>query len=121
KGIPQHDLGNRTDVLDACPKAEGMMMLIRSMSPEVLVVDEIGSRKDAEALMEVINAGVTVICSVHANSFEQLRNRPSFQLLLDHHIFKRFVILKREPFPGSIQSIFNGNENDIWNKGGIHL
>ena len=44
QGIPQHDVGPRTDVLDGCPKAEGMMMMIRSMSPDILVVDEIGRR-----------------------------------------------------------------------------
>ena len=49
QGVPQHDLGMRTDVLDACPKAEGIMMLIRSMAPRVVAVDEIGSREDMEA------------------------------------------------------------------------
>src|SRR5690606_8945500 len=46
-GVPQHDVGPRTDVLDACPKAEGMMMMIRSMSPDILVVDEIGRAEDS--------------------------------------------------------------------------
>src|SRR5699024_11949020 len=48
-GVPQHNVGSRTDVMDACPKAEGMMMMIRSMSPEVLVVDEIGSVEDVRS------------------------------------------------------------------------
>src|SRR5690625_3803914 len=63
-GIPQHDVGFRTDVMDACPKAEGMMMMIRSMSPDVLIVDEIGSREDVQALLEAINAGVIVFCKI---------------------------------------------------------
>ena len=52
-GIPQLTFGHRVDVLDACPKAEGMMMMIRSMSPDVLVVDEIGRKEDAEAIRKL--------------------------------------------------------------------
>src|SRR5699024_3019388 len=73
-GVPQHQLGYRTDVMDACPKAEGMMMMIRSMSPEVLVVDEIGSYDDVQALLEAINAGVTIFCTIHGRSLEELKN-----------------------------------------------
>lgn len=72
-GIPQLDLGTRTDVMDACPKAEGMMMMIRSMSPDVLVVDEIGSADDINALIEAINTGVTVICTIHGQSLIELK------------------------------------------------
>ena len=57
KGIPQYDFGTRVDVLDACPKAEGMMMMIRSMSPDILIVDEIGRKEDSEAIMEAVHAG----------------------------------------------------------------
>jgi len=113
KGIPQHDLGPRADVLDACPKAEGMMMMIRSMSPDVLVVDEIGSRKDAEALMEAINAGVTVICSIHGQSLLEIKQRPSIRLLLDSHIFERMIFLERDPLPGRIRLIYDQEENNI--------
>ena len=61
KGIPQYDFGTRVDVLDACPKAEGMMMMIRSMSPDILIVDEIGRKEDSEAIMEAVHAGVQLL------------------------------------------------------------
>ena len=64
-GLPQNDLGPRVDVLDACPKAEGMMMLIRSMSPDVIVCDEIGHKEDSNAILEAIHAGVSIIASAH--------------------------------------------------------
>lgn len=121
RGVPQHNLGHRTDVLDACPKAEGMMMLIRSMSPNVIVVDEIGNKQDADALMEAIHAGVTVICTAHASSLTELKNRPSFQMLLDNHIFKRIIFLQREPFPGHVQSVYDEEENNIWKRVGMHV
>lgn len=62
---------------------QGMMMLIRSMSPEILVVDEIGSDKDVQALTNAINAGVTVICTIHGQTLEELKKRPSILPLLE--------------------------------------
>ncbi|WP_026906660.1 stage III sporulation protein AA [Paucisalibacillus globulus] len=118
KGIPQHNLGNRTDVLDACPKAEGMMMMIRSMSPEILVVDEIGSEKDVQALLNAINAGVTVICTVHGQTLEELMKRPSILPLLEKKVFGRIVLLKGQSSPGAIKSIYNENEKNIYQKTG---
>ena len=58
----------RTDVLDACPKAEGMMMMIRSMSPDVLVVDEIGNREDSQAVHEAGYTGIRLFVTVHGQS-----------------------------------------------------
>src|SRR5699024_12609483 len=78
-GVPQHQVGYRTDVMDACPTAEGMMMMILSMSAAVLVVDEFGSYDDVEALLEAINAGVTIFCAIHGRSLEELKNRPTLQ------------------------------------------
>ena len=64
-GIPQNDLGIRSDVLDDCPKHLGMMMLIRSMAPEVVAVDEIGGENDLEALRYVMNCGCRILATVH--------------------------------------------------------
>ncbi|SHF59998.1 stage III sporulation protein AA [Ornithinibacillus halophilus] len=116
KGVPQHDLGKRTDVLDACPKAEGMMMMIRSMSPDIMVVDEIGSAQDVQALLEAINAGVIVFCTIHGQSLEELKKRPSLQQLLSQNIFKRIVILKNDKSPGKIEKILNEKEENIFHR-----
>ena len=67
QGVPQNDLGIRTDLLDCCPKAEGMMMLIRSMSPEVVAVDEIGDYGDIKAIESVLNCGCRLIAPVHGS------------------------------------------------------
>jgi stage III sporulation protein AA len=101
KGVPQHDLGWRVDILDSCPKAEGMMMLIRSMSPDVIVVDEIGSKADSEAIMEAVNAGVKLIVTAHGYDWSDLAKRPSLKPLLDLNIFSRFVVLSKENGPGT--------------------
>ena len=75
-GEPQNDLGIRTDILDCCPKAKGMMMLIRSMSPQVIAVDEIGSREDIEAINYVISCGCKLIATVHGSSIEDVKSKP---------------------------------------------
>lgn len=116
KGVPQHNLGFRTDVMDACPKAEGMMMMIRSMSPDVLVVDEIGSNQDVQALMEAMNAGVIVICTIHGQSLAELKKRPSLQPLFEQKVFKRYIVLEKNANPGHIQRIFDQKEVNILQK-----
>ncbi|MBM7552326.1 stage III sporulation protein AA [Thalassobacillus pellis] len=93
-GIPQLDVGRRTDVMDACPKSTGMMMMIRSMSPDVLVVDEIGHQRDVIAIHEAINAGVTLFCTVHGNSLEEIKKRPSIDQLLSNQVFDRYLLLQ---------------------------
>lgn len=104
-GIPQLQFGPRIDVLDACPKAEGMMMLIRSMSPDVLVVDEIGREEDQLAIMEAANAGIALMMTTHGHSFEEVRKRPLLQEIIDSHIFERFIELSRIDGPGTIAAI----------------
>ncbi|KAA0549459.1 stage III sporulation protein AA [Bacillus sp. BGMRC 2118] len=105
KGVPQHDLGWRVDILDSCPKAEGMMMLIRSMSPEVIIVDEIGSKADSEAIMEAINAGVKLIVTAHGYDWSDLVKRPSLHTLIEQGVFSKFVILSKENGPGTCVKI----------------
>jgi stage III sporulation protein AA len=105
--------GPRLDVLDACPKAEGMMMMIRSMSPEVLVVDEIGRSEDAEAIMEAVNAGIKLIMTTHGRSFEEIKKRPILKAIINENIFQRFIILNRTTGPGTISSILDSQGNPL--------
>ncbi|WP_205317599.1 stage III sporulation protein AA [Oceanobacillus zhaokaii] len=116
RGVPQHDIGLRADVLDACPKAEGLMMMIRSMSPDVLIVDEIGGKEDIAALIEAINAGVTIICSIHGQDLDELKKRPSLQILFEQKVFQRMVILEKQNKPAQIQRIYDQNEINILKK-----
>ncbi|MBS2969595.1 stage III sporulation protein AA [Metabacillus sp. KIGAM252] len=95
-GIPQHTFGHRLDVLDSCPKAEGMMMMIRSLSPDVLIADEIGSAEDCSAIMEAVHAGVQVMVSVHGFGAGDASKRPSIQPLFEHGVFERVVELSRK-------------------------
>ncbi|MEL7567832.1 MAG: stage III sporulation protein AA [Dehalobacterium sp.] len=108
EGVPQMPVGHRTDILDGCPKAEGMMMLVRSMSPQVIATDEIGRKEDAEAIEEVINAGIKLVTTVHGNSKEDILRRPVIREILDQKVFERYLVLSRKNGPGTIENIFDG-------------
>lgn len=108
QGEPQFQIGQRTDVLDACPKAQGMMMLIRSMSPRVLATDEVGKNEDLEAMYQALQAGVTVITTVHGNSMEEIKERPNLQALLNWRFFDRMLILSRRQGVGTLEKVLDG-------------
>ncbi|RFU65662.1 stage III sporulation protein AA [Peribacillus glennii] len=94
-GVPQLEFGPRIDVLDGCPKAEGMMMMIRSMSPDVLVVDEIGRAEDTMAVLEAVNAGIKLIITTHGHTLTEVKKRPNIAHILKQDIFQRFIELDR--------------------------
>lgn len=96
QGIPQNDLGPRTDVLDCCPKAQGMRMLVRSMSPQVVAVDEIGSMEDVQAIDEIRSCGCALAVTVHGGSLEEVREKPHLGRLLGEGCFERFILLSRD-------------------------
>lgn len=75
QGIPQNQVGIRTDVLDACPKTEGMMLLMRSMTPQVIAVDEIGSEEDLAALQRIAVCGTRVLATMHGYSMEDAKDK----------------------------------------------
>ena len=107
-GVPQNDLGIRTDILDGCPKAEGMMMMIRSMAPEVIAVDEIGTEEDRSAIETASCCGCKVLATVHGSSVEDIQRNPCIQRLCEEKTFERYVVLNREYGKGHIQAIYDG-------------
>ena len=107
-GIPQNDLGIRSDVLDDCPKHLGMMMLIRTMSPKVVAVDEIGSREDLEAMEYVMNCGCKLLATVHGNSLEEIRRKPVLGRMVEEAWFGRYVILEQSGTPGHVAVVLDG-------------
>lgn len=110
-GVPQNDVGTRTDVLDCCPKALGMMMLIRTMSPQVIAVDEVGSRADLEAMEYVVNCGVKLIATVHGKSIEDIYTKPVLREMVNQQLFERFVVLDGSRGVGTVKGIFDSMGN----------
>lgn len=118
QGIPQNELGIRTDILDCCPKAQGMMMLIRTMSPRVIAVDEIGSREDLEAMEYVMNCGCKLIATVHGSSIEDLKQKPVLRKLVQERWFERYVILNNFGRLGNIDQIYDSRGTKLYPVGG---
>lgn len=112
-GIPQVDVGPRTDVLDACPKADGIIMLIRSMSPQVVATDELGGQRDVDAVEDLINAGATLIATAHGRTVDDLRARPGLARLLEWKVLQRFVFLGRSLGVGTLERVTDGHLRDI--------
>lgn len=94
RGIPQNHIGRNTDVLDACPKTEGMMLMVRTMSPEILAVDEIGNGQDLAAIEQASACGCRILASVHAESRIGLSGKPGWRESLKRGIFSRYVEIR---------------------------
>ncbi len=107
RGVPGNDVGMRTDVLDGCPKAEGMMLLIRSMSPRVVAVDEIGSPDELAALMTAMHCGCVLLATVHGSSMEELRKKPVLKDMMELKMFERYVVLDCGKKPGCVKMLLD--------------
>lgn len=104
-GIPQLDVGIRTDVMDSCPKSLGMMMAIRSMSPCVMAVDELGTREDIRALFSVIRTGCSILATIHGDSIDSLAEKSFLKEVMDEKVFSRYIVIK---------NIYR--EMDVWDR-----
>ena len=107
-GIAQNHLGTRTDILDCCPKADGMIMLIRSMAPQVIAVDEIGTAEDIHAVEYAMQCGCKMIASVHGLDMDEATKKPVLGELIRRRMFERYVVLGNGEKPGEIRGIYDG-------------
>lgn len=106
-GKPQNDVGMRTDVLDACPKELGMMLLLRAMSPEVIAIDELGSQKELDALRCASACGCRILATAHGDGLEDVRTRFGREGGWEH-LFQQYVLLGRKGVNCFIASVREG-------------
>lgn len=117
QGVPQNNVGVRTDILDACPKATGIIMLIRSMSPQVIATDEIGRVEDVCAIEDALNAGIKIITTAHSHDLQDAMRRPILSSILDKKIFERILILGNSLGTGTLEKVYDGElNNNLLNK-----
>lgn len=96
QGKAQMELGNHTDVLDGCPKALGIPMVLRAMNPQVIAVDEITVSEDVAAVCAAANCGVGLLSTIHAADLVELRQKPLYRQLLEAEVFRRCIIIANE-------------------------
>ena len=116
-GIPQMDLGFRTDILDNCPKSQGIMLAIRSMSPDVIVCDEIGTKKDMESLLMALNCGVSIVTTIHGNNVDDLYKRAVFKEIIENRVFGIAIVLSGVNGVGTVEEIYDFDKNEsLWRR-----
>lgn len=106
-GIPQMNIGIRTDIMDNCPKSIGIMMAIRSMAPEVIVCDEIGTYDDMKSILAAVNCGVNIITTIHGYGIEDLYDRDVFKDITQNKVFRKAIVLSCRRNVGTIEYIYN--------------
>ena len=87
RGEPQMDVGPYTDVLDACPKALGIPMVLRAMNPQIIAVDEITAYQDIKAMSLAVGCGVRLLATIHAANLAELQEKPLYRTLMEERIF----------------------------------
>lgn len=118
-GVPQLDVGPRTDVLDRCPKPAGIVMALRALAPQVVAFDELGGEEDARAVVEAARAGVRVVCTVHAASLEEAAARPALAPLFRPLLFGAWVVLSRRGGrPGAVAAVGRAGAGPAASAGG---
>lgn len=115
EGVPRMDVGALSDVADGLPKHIAMELLVRAMSPEVIVTDELGRAQDAEAVCEAVRSGVAVLASAHADSFARARSRRALAPLFEDALFERVLLLSGAP--GRLAAVMDGRGETLWRAG----
>lgn len=105
RGIPQNDIGIMTDVITSCPKSTAILNGLRSMSPEVVITDELGDEGDYNAVSALLNAGVKIIATAHGYNISSLQSRKEVINLLSNNVFERYIVLSNVNGPGTIEEI----------------
>ena len=116
EGIPQMDIGLCTDVLEGCPKAAGVQMVLRSMTPDVIAVDELGNQEDMQAVQDVLRCGVKLIATVHGSNWSEISKRAHLRDLVDQEVFERYIILSSRNGAGTLEAVLD-RQGKVMQKG----
>lgn len=114
QGCPQNDVGLRTDVLDRCPKAGGMMMLIRSMAPGAVAIDELGGPEEWKSLLYASYCGAGLLATMHGAGVEDYVERRNMCIPGQGDIFSRCIVLSRKNGQFIVEEIYKRENGDVW-------
>lgn len=94
-GIPEMNVGGMTDIMDGCPKAQGVIMMLRTMNPQIIAIDEITAHEDINAIQSCANCGVRLLATAHGESVNDLKSRRAYREILDSGVFKQAVFIEK--------------------------
>ncbi len=103
--LSAYDLGMTAHVLKAIPKEKAILQALRTLSPQLIVCDELGSIEEANALLQGLNGGCRFIGSIHASTWQELQRKEQFTVLLEHDVLDAVVLLDSAESPGQIREI----------------
>ena len=106
KGVPQNDVGEYTDIIDNVPKSIGINMLLRSMSPQIIICDEVGSKEDIDAIEKMTCSGVKGIFTAHAKSVNEIFQNNNLKRLIELKLVRKIIVLDSEQ-KGKIKEVFD--------------
>lgn len=104
-GIPQYEIGAHTDIFDGFPRSDGAVMALRAMAPEYIVCDEISTREEADALLQVFGCGVNIVASAHAGSIDDIMKRRTLKPLIEAGVFSCAAFIGEGTKPGKLVSV----------------
>lgn len=113
-GNIQFDLGTSTDVMTCYSKSVGMNMVLRSMAPKVIAVDEIGSSEDISAIHNILNSGVNIIATIHCDTIENILLKPIISQIVKEKLFDNYIILDNVKRTGNLNKIYDRELNVLW-------
>jgi len=113
-GSPQNDVGIRTDILDRCPKGKGMMLLIRSMAPEVVAIDELGEEEEWRMLQYASYCGISILATMHGEGWEDYRKRKNLCQHDNKDIFSLCIVMRRNLGKCEVTHIYEKNYKEEW-------
>lgn len=109
-------IGNFADKISFASKKVGFENGIRSLSPNLIITDELGSSDDVQALLYACNSGVSIMASVHADSVESFLAKEDFAKVIKEKVFKRFIVLSLRNGPGTLEGVYNENLSRLGRK-----
>ncbi|MCL2579452.1 MAG: stage III sporulation protein AA [Oscillospiraceae bacterium] len=106
-GLPQNNLGPCCDILSGYPKGEGILMAVRTLSPQVIICDEIGGEDEVTGMLDGLRCGVKLVVSAHAESLEELLSKRQIVRLLREGAFSKIILLGWAGQPGAVAQIIS--------------
>lgn len=107
--IMGNDLGISSDILNSYPKSEAVLLAVRTMSPEIIALDEVGNIEEIQAIEQAVNTGVKFILTVHASNFNEIVTRPQLEMLINTYSFDKICLLSDEKVC-TVKAIYDSKE-----------